>query len=68
MIPHTPGTQKSSDPSDPTIYPVKAWEEAECPHGNSNKGDCFVCLEEDKAEVKRKAEEKAKQDKAEDKL
>jgi len=57
---HTLGTRVSDDPTDPTIYPDKSWEETECEHGVHNKSDCHMCSEEKITADRIKVEEEAK--------
>lgn len=66
--PYSPGTTKSDDLNDPTIYPKKGIEDESCEHGVPNKGDCTMCVQEKEDEDRRKAEEKAEEDKLDQKL
>ena len=68
LKPHTPGSQVSTDPTDPTIYPTEGIEESSCDHGIANKADCTMCESEAAEKSEREAEEKAAQDKADEKL
>ena len=66
--PHSPGSMKSEDESDPIIYPKEGIEEESCEHGIPHKEDCVMCIAEKEEADRKTAEEKAEQDKADGKL